>query len=518
MSNWRVRGPRRARGVREGARGAEGMSIRLPKSAAIVALAAALFVSAACAEPAEPPRTVTVEDAATVAGTDPAPSLTAAPPSTAEADPSATMTISSRTPEPQLQPDQPGNGPSSWASLSAEGRFVAYASDATNLVPGDSNRSCDIFVRDRETGRTERISVATDGAEANGSSFDPAISADGRYVAFWSWANNLVPGDDNGEADVFLHDRQAGETELVSTGPDGKPARGGEGMGSYRPSLSDDGRLVAFVSWASDLVPGDTNRLADAFVCDRQAHAITRVSVAEDGTEANGWTDLVSTSADGRWLAFVCNATNLVHSMERSEPAHPQVYLHNQETGHVELVSVSADGRLADRVSGGAGVSADGQWVAFASWATNLAADARSGWAAIYLRDCRTAKTDWVGPYTRAPNAVLLGGIVSLSRDGRWLAFDSDADDLVPGDTNRERDVFVYDRGTSRLERVSVTTAGAQATGGSNGRPTVSRDGRFVAFVSRATNLAPGIREPQSHIYVRDRQTGRTELVSCRSR
>ena len=142
------------------------------------------------------------------------------------------------------------------ASISADGRYVAFISDASNLVPGDTNGVTDIFVYDRQTGTIERVSVAADGTQGNGGSCQPSISADGRYVAFSSYASNLVPGDTNGISDVFVYDRQTDTIERVSVAADGTQGN----SYSWQPaSISADGRYVAFSSFASNLVPGDTN-------------------------------------------------------------------------------------------------------------------------------------------------------------------------------------------------------------------------------------------------------------------
>jgi hypothetical protein len=187
-------------------------------------------------------------------------------------------------------------------------RFVAFASYATNLVPGDTNRSADIFVHDRETGITERVSVASDGTEGNNQSYAPSISADGRFVAFDSESSNLVPGDTNSFGDTFVHDRETGLTERVSIASDGTEGNSFPEV----PSISADGRFVAFYSFATNLVPGDTNRSADIFVHDRETGLTKRVSVASDGTEGNSRSESPSISADGRFVAFFSYATNLV--------------------------------------------------------------------------------------------------------------------------------------------------------------------------------------------------------------
>ncbi len=181
---------------------------------------------------------------------------------------------------------------------------MAFQSFATNLVSGDTNGQLDVFVHDRQSGATERVSVDS----GNNGSYAYSISADGRCVAFSSDANNLVSGDTNGDSDVFVHDRQSGATERVSV--DSAGAQGN--LDSNSPSISADGRYVAFWGWASNLVSGDTNATADVFVHDRQNGATERVSVKSAGAQGNGRSDDPSISADGRCVAFHSWATNLV--------------------------------------------------------------------------------------------------------------------------------------------------------------------------------------------------------------
>ena len=193
-----------------------------------------------------------------------------------------------------------GNDDSDWSSISNDGRYVAFRSDADNLVSGDTNDFGDIFVRDRQIEITTRISVSSDGAQANDESRNPSISADGRYVVFESDADNLVSGDTNGSRDIFVHDLQTGDTKRVSVASNGT-----QGNNNSRfPSISSDGRYVAFQSLASKLVNGDTNGYQDIFVHDRQTGVTSIVSVASDGKEGNGDSYGTSISADGRYVAF----------------------------------------------------------------------------------------------------------------------------------------------------------------------------------------------------------------------
>jgi Tol biopolymer transport system component len=250
---------------------------------------------------------------------------------------------------------------------------VAFESFASNLIPGDTNGASDIFIHDQVTGQTTRVSVASDGTEGNDHTFSPAISADGRFVAFASQAGNLVPGDTNtcgsvipGSCpDVFVHDRQTGTTTRVSVASDGTEANGG----NNNPTISGDGRYVAFGSLASNLIGGDTNGAGDIFVRDRQTGTTTRVSVASDGTQANRDSSDASISSDGRFVAFHSFATNLVSSDTNNES---DVFVHDQQSGATSRASVASDGTQANSASARPSITSDGRFVAFDSVASNL--------------------------------------------------------------------------------------------------------------------------------------------------
>src|SRR6476469_4992118 len=202
----------------------------------------------------------------------------------------------------------PGNSYSLFPSISADGQFVAFGSMSTNLVPGDTNNSEDIFVRDLLTNTTTRVSVDSAGNQGNGYSFLPSISADRRFVAFSSDASNIVPGDTNNQTDIFVRDLLTNTTTRVSVDSAGNPAN----RYSSPPSISADGRFVAFSSDASNIVPGDTNNTGDIFVRDLLTNTTTRVSGASAGNPRNSNSFYPSNSADGRFVAFLSNATNLV--------------------------------------------------------------------------------------------------------------------------------------------------------------------------------------------------------------
>jgi len=389
------------------------------------------------------------------------------------------------------------NGPSTWPAISADGRFVAFASGATNLVPGDTNGESDVFVHDREAGITERVSVGSAGNQAGGSSDALAISADGRFVAFISAASNLVPGDSNGESDVFVHDRQTGITERVSVDSGGKQANGS----SAALAISANGRFVAFASTASNLVPGDGNGESDVFVHDRQTGITERVSVDSAGNQADGSSDAPGISGDSRFVVFESRAENLVDGDTNGES---DVFVHDRQTGATERVSVDSSGNEADASSDAPAISGDGRFVAFASHARNLVPRDFNRRQDIFVHDRDTGATERVSVDSDGNQATGPTDAPAISADGRFVAFQAGHSNLVPGDTNRRQDVFVHDRQSGATEQVSVDSAGYQGNDHS-GSPSISGDGRFVAFLSWATNLVP-VETWQHIVVVHDRR------------
>ena len=383
-------------------------------------------------------------------------------------------------------------------ALSADGRFVAFYSRASNLVPGDTNGFDDVFVRDRRQGRTERVSVGPGGVQGDADSYGlPAISADGRFVAFVSGATNLVPGDTNGFVQVFVRDRQTGTTQRVSVGP-----RGAKGdADSFDPAISAGGRFVAFTSWASNLVPGDTNDTTDVFVRDRQTGTTRRVSVGPRGVQGDAGSYGPALSADGRFVAFQSSATNLVPGDTNGAG---DVFVRDRRTRRTERVSVSTGGVQSDRSSGSAAISADGRFVAFYSAATNLVPGDTNGAGDVFVRDRRTGRTERASVSTGGVQGDREGSdSPAISADGRFVAFVSWASNLVPVDT-LVGDVFVRDRRAGTTRRVSVGPGGVQGNGTSY-FPALSADGRFVAFPSIASNLVPGDTNDVFDVFVRRR-------------
>jgi len=392
-----------------------------------------------------------------------------------------------------------GNAHSWGADISADGRYVAFLSDASNLVPSDTNRVGDVFVHDRETGTTTRVSVDSAGNEGDDVSSYPDISADGRYVAFESSASNLVPGDTNGHCDIFVHERQTGVTERVSV-----DTAGNEGdYESYMPAISADGRYVAFQSGALNLVPGDTNAEMDIFVHDRQTGITERVSVDSGGNEGNGQSDPPAISADGRYVAFGSWASNLVAADTNADM---DVFVHDRQTGVTERVSVDSAGNEGGHWSRYPAISADGRYVAFPSSASNLVVGDTNDRDDIFVHDRQTGANERVSVSSAGNEGNAYSDFPAISADGRYVAFESQASNLVPADTNGEFciDVFVHDRQTGATDRVSVDSAGNE--GGHWSRyPAISGDGRYVAFESWAWNLVPGDTNGSQDVLVHDR-------------
>ena len=327
------------------------------------------------------------------------------------------------------------------ASISADGRYVAFQTAATTLVFPDLNGAIDVFVRDRVTGLTTRESISTSGTEANADCLSPSISADGRFVAFWSYATNLAPGDTNGCADIFVRDRQMHTTIRASLDSSGAQGDGD----SLNPAISADGRIVAFESYAANLVPGDTNTTEDVFVKDLITGRTTRVSVDSSGAQAIGDAGSTSISADGRWVAFQALAANLVPGDTNGKA---DIFVHDLLRGATRRASVGSSGSQGDGFSFSPRISGDGRCVVFVSYSGNLVPDDTNGplQADLFLRDTLLSTTTRVnlGPGGMQDDGS--AGSCAISADARCIAYDSTGSDLVLGDTNHVSDVFVRDR------------------------------------------------------------------------
>ncbi len=328
-----------------------------------------------------------------------------------------------------------GNDTSFAASIGADARYVAFLSNATNLVPDDRNFVTDVFVKDLATGAIVRASVSDRGVEANNLSVDAAISGDARFVAFSSLASNLVAGDRNVSTDVFVKDLQTGAIFIASSNAQGISSVGG----SSDAAISSDGRVVAFSSNAFDLVPGFTGAVTGILAKNQATGAIALVSTASDGRQANDSSFAPSVSADGRLIAFQSAASNLVPG---DLNAVSDIFVKDLETGVVARVSTSTNGVEGNNAADAPQISPDGRYVVFRSVASNLVPGDNGATADIFVKDLVTGALTRVseGQAGLNPNDNSFGA--AIAADGSVVAFLSSASDLVPGLPNTVPDVF----------------------------------------------------------------------------
>jgi hypothetical protein len=382
-----------------------------------------------------------------------------------------------------------GNGFSSGTMLSADGRHACFVSTSTNLVPGDTNLKEDSFVHDLWTGTTQRVSVSSSGEQGNDHSSDVRISADGRFVAIWSNASNLVPNDTNGEPDVFLHDRQSGTTVRVNVSSSGGEANGA----TYEPSISGDGRFVTFASFADNLVPGDTNGFADVFVHDSLTGATTRASVTSTGGQALWGGRFPAISADGWFVAFESASPDLVPGDTNNET---DIYVHDRQTGATTRVNVGPGGVQANDSATRSCISADGRFVAFQTPATNLIQGGSSG-TEIFVHDRATGLTTLVSQSTSGLHGNGPSYNATISPDGKVVGFYSHATNLTPGDTNGKQDVFVRDCGGAVSPRVycvaKPNSLGCTSSIAFAGSPSASASSGFLIFAANVLSQKPGL-------------------------
>lgn len=382
------------------------------------------------------------------------------------------------------------------AVLSVDGRHVAF-------FWYDGFIRSDVVLRDRFTGAIEVVSVSSSEVRGDSYSYSASLTPDLRYVAFSSWSTNLVAGDTNGPYpvghDVFVRDRINGTTTRVSVG-----AGGAQGNGeSYHSAISADGRFVAFTSHASNLVAGDTNGVEDVFVRDQSSALTERISVSSSGVEADGSSLNPSLSADGRYVAFHGSAKNLVVG---DTNAHQDVFVRDRSSGTTSRVSVSTSGQQADGDSDSGVISPDGRFVVFRSFASNLVAGDANGRADVFLRDLQSGTTERVSVDSGGVEGDGDSSAPAITPDGRYIAFQSVASNLVLGDTNGRSDVFLRDRALAKTQRVSLRSDGSQADADSGIRgPSISASGQHVAFDSRAALVAADANSLYD-VYVRDRR------------
>lgn len=394
-----------------------------------------------------------------------------------------------------------GNNSSYYPSISSDGRFVAFYSQASNLIAEDTNGiMSDIFVHDRLNRETEIVSKSSSGEQANDFSHRNTISANGRYVAFNSDATNLVIGDTNGYTDTFVHDRQTGETERVSVSSEGEQANNDTW---YFISISANGRFVTFRSSATNLVSGDTNNRADIFVRDRQNGVTERVSISSSGAQNNyGVLYHASISGDGRYVAFDSTSSNLIADDKNGLA---DIFVHDRQTRVTELISVSSNGEQGNSNSVNPSISADGRYIVYLSESTNLVDGDTNGFKDAFVYDRISGITENVSVSSSREQANNESKEYPyISGDGRFVVYYSIASNLVAGDTNGYRDVFVHDRLTGETMRVSESSNGVQGNNDSYPYSLLSENGQFVAFNSSASNLVSGDTNERDDIFVHE--------------
>lgn len=390
-----------------------------------------------------------------------------------------------------------GNGDSITPGISANGARVVFKSRASNLVPGDTNTFDDIFVRDRTAGTLTRASIPVTGGEPNAHVTEPAISADGSVVAFSTTATNMAPGIPAGVSQVYV--RAGGVTQLVSKANDGSPGTGN----SYVPSLSADGRYVAFWSNANNLVGGaDAPFTSDVFVFDRQASTIELISKSALGAPANPGEDshLPSISGNGRYVVFQSLSTTFSPADTNGQR---DIYLRDRQANTTTLTSTSTGGTLGDLESAAPAISDDGSTAAWESRATTLVPGDTNGDWDVFVRILATNTTTRVSVSTAGTQAVGASGGAALSADGRYVSFQSAAPNLVAGDTNANTDIFVRDRQLAKTTRESLSNTGQQVIASSTNAE-MTDDGRLVAFHSAAGDLVAGDTNSRFDVFVHE--------------
>ncbi|MEQ8764227.1 MAG: hypothetical protein RL885_09890 [Planctomycetota bacterium] len=415
----------------------------------------------------------------------------------------------------QSSDGDPGISYSQLPSISGDGRYVAFRSLAWNLVPGDTNDNWDIFVHDRVTRETVLVSKSSTGEQANGESSNPVMSADGRFVAFDSWATNLIANDWNFVRDIFLHDRdpdqngifdEPGTTTVRITRSGGFTETNKD---SWEPCLSADGRYVGFLSIANNIVLGDTEGQVDAFWVDTALDEVKRLSVAADGTGGNSRVNGIAISDDGQVVAFSTPSNNLVPG---DNNAFQDVFVSDVATGQLTLVSRDHLGNPGSRAEAHVAISGDGRYVGFET-ATALQVDDTNGVGDVFVYDRVQDTSRRVSIFADGSESVQESQLCTLSIDGRYVGLRSleDFDPIGVGFQNNifrhDRDVDgngVFDEPGGIETRVMSMTWDSQYGHPHCNNGVLSRDGRFAAFTSVGFNLLPDDDFTIDDTYLRD--------------
>ncbi|MFE7525592.1 TolB family protein [Kitasatospora sp. NPDC057542] len=431
------------------------------------------------------------------------------------------------------------DGASLALGLSGDGRLALFSSAATNLLPGGAGAVGDVYVRDLRNGHTERVSVADDGSALDGGSNDAAISGNGRYVVFSSYATNAVPGQPKHESDVFVRDRWTGHTELVSAG-DGSSGAGDDQSirNAFNAAISWDGRYVVYSSDRTDLAPGVHRGKFNIFVTDRWTHTTRAISTGADGTPADNSSYRPTISADGTVIGFSSRAGNLLPAdqtppaaiaaaasaaadapdgADRAEAAQaPRAagapaelagiraypyYVWDARTGRITGASYDEAGEFTGSGNDGR-ISPSGRYAVYTVFEEGGRPGSHGRHQDVYVRELATGKTTKVDkPLSGATNIDSSYDPVMPLND-RWVYFTSDVADLVPGDTNGQADIFRHDLRSGRTERVTLTEDGSQSTT-SAFFPQVDADDTTLLFSAEDGNLVPGVANTTTDVFRR---------------
>lgn len=386
-------------------------------------------------------------------------------------------------------------------SISADGRYVAFTTDCGTLVPNDTNGKSDVFVRDRVNGTTSIVSLSSSGEIGNGACVNtPAISADGRYVAFEADSSNLVEGDTNGVIDVFVRDLLTETTERISVSSTEEQANGQSNGSSI--GINADGRYVAFRSSATNLVPDDTNSKDDVFVRDRLDSTTERVSISSSGEQGNDDSPYIgiSISADGRYVAFDSSASNLFAG--DIALGYPDVLVRGRFNGTTELISGSLTGSMSIGMNVCPSISPDGRYVTFSSAAPNIVPGDANGYYDVFIHDRVDNSSELVSISSEGTQGNQESYYSVLSSDGRFVVFRSTATNLDA--STIQKGIYVRDLTNLTTKRVSISDAGVPGSGDYNS-PCMSADGRYIAFTSSASTLVPDDTNGKPDVFVRDR-------------
>ncbi|MDH5182567.1 MAG: hypothetical protein OEX12_01635 [Gammaproteobacteria bacterium] len=399
------------------------------------------------------------------------------------------------------------NGNSYLVANSADGRYIAFDSDASNLVAGDTNGVRDVFIRDRVSGMLERVSISSSGTQALHISAAAGVSADGRYVSFQS-RGALAPGASDGVYQIYRRDRVRGVTQLVSAGSGGVAGN----ANSMRSSISANGRYILFYSSANNLAAGDSNGVRDVFLKDMQTGTVERISVSSSGVAGNGESFEAAMSPDARFVAFTSMSTNLTGSTIAKQR---HIYLRDRQTGNTRIISKTASGVLANQTTFSPALSDDGRYVVYYSKANNLAAGTTGASLQILFFDGNSGNTTLLSRGISGSEGNDLSYSPSISADGRFVSFTSFANNLISGDSNGVADIVLLDRQKNEMQIITQSEAGVLGNGTAIGTPALSRDGNSIAFSTYASNLLSGDSNNVSDIFVRNLNTNTVPIASA---